>query len=547
MDSRADLLVKRQAELEGQRGTWDAQCQEIAERIWPARANFTRRNITSGEKRTEKMFDPTGAVALTRFAAADESMIAPRTSRWHTLRVDDEELGKLQPVREYLDAVTALLFRVRYSARANFAGQLHEALMSVGAFGPGGMMVDDNIGIGIRYKSLDMARTWFAEDHNGVVDTVHRSLEYTGRQAVQKFGEKRLPKQILQAAEKGSEQLFEFLHCIQPNAERQPLMRNQRGMEYSSYYVCRETRDIVGEGGYRTFPCAITRYITVPGDVQGSSPAQLALPEIKMLNEVRKTDLKARHRALMPPLLLQEDGALQAFDLRPDALNFGGVDERGQPLVHALQYQGRLEVGTDTLEQSRRMINDAFLVTLFQVLVDRPNITATEALLRAQEKGALLGPTMGRQQGELLGVIVARELDILAHAGQLPPMPPELIEAGGLVEIEYTSPLNRAQRAEDGIAIMRTAESVATIAQFEPQVVKTYDWIKAARELGDINGMPEKLKRSDDEIADMHEAEDQLAAMQQLTEAAPLAAGAAKSFAQAQALAAQGKPADMPL
>ncbi|MBJ7391821.1 MAG: hypothetical protein JHC85_09650, partial [Chthoniobacterales bacterium] len=37
------------------------------------------------------------------------------------------------------------------------------------------------------------------------------------------------------------------------------------------------------------------------------------------------------------------------------------------------------------------------LVTLTQVLVAAPRMTAAEALLRAQEKAALLAPTMGRQ------------------------------------------------------------------------------------------------------------------------------------------------------
>ena len=70
----------------------------------------------------------------------------------------------------------------------------------------------------------------------------------------------------------------------------------------------------------------------------------------------------------------------------------------------------------------------------------------------------LLGPLAGRQMSEFLGPMVERELDLLARAGQIPPMPQELAEAGGEYKIEYDSPLARAQRAEEGVAIVRTFE-----------------------------------------------------------------------------------------
>ena len=172
-------------------------------------------------------------------------------------------------------------------------------------------------------------------------------------------------------------------------------------------------------------------------------------------------------------------------------------------------------------------------------------MTATEAMLRAQEKGALLAPTMGRQQSEMLGPMIERELDILAHAGALPPMPDELRQRGGDVQVEYVSPLNRAQRAEEGVAIMRTFESIAPMAQIDPRVLKAFDSVKAARELAEINGMPAKIIRSDEEIAAMDEQEQQQQSAAQLLEAAPIAAQTAKTLAETQQIASQGTPSYM--
>ncbi len=546
MDSRADDIIKRHERLKSERSIFDSHWQELAERIWPDRAQFTSKDVEQGAKRTEKIFDATAALALTRFAAAMESMLTPRTAKWHRLRVADEDLNESPAVQQYLDAVTNILFRVRYSPMANFASQMHESYMSLGSFGTGGVLLEDMLGVGIRYKSIDLARLFFCENRYGTIDTVHREFDYTARQAMQHFDPAKLPQKIREAAEKDSEQKFCFVHCVKPNEERKSGESDYRGMEYASYYVCLDGKAIVEEGGYRSFPYALGRYITSPGETYGRSPAMLVLPDIKTLNEMQKTILRAGHLAVRPPLLLQEDGALQAFDMRPDALNYGGVDERGQPLVHPLKIDARLDWGLDMIEARQRIINDAFLVTLFQILVDAPNMTATEAMLRAQEKGALLAPTMGRQQSEMLGPLIERELDILSRAGMLPPMPDELIEMGGEVEIEYVSPLNRAQRAEDGVAILRTFEAIAPLAQVDPSVMMAFDLPQAARELADINGVPAKVLRSQEDIEAMKEQQQQSAGMQQLLEAAPIAAETAKTLAETQAMASQGVPAVMP-
>ena len=547
MDSRADEIIRRHERLKSERSILDSHLQEIAERIWPERGQFiAKTEQNKGDKRTDKVFDATAALALTRFAAAMESMLTPRTAKWHRLRVADEDLNESPAVQRYLEEVTNILFRVRYSPLANFASQTHEGYMSIGAFGTGGMLVEDMLGMGIRYKSIDLANTYVCENRHGIIDTVHREFKYSARQAMQHFDSARLPQKIRDAAEKRPDDEFEFTHCVKPNEERKRGEPGYRGMAFASYYVSVDGKSIVEEGGYRSFPYALGRYITTPGETYGRSPAMLVLPDIKTLNEMQKTILRAGHLATRPPLLLQEDGALQAFDMRPDALNFGGLDDRGQEMVKPLNIGARLDWGSEMIEARQRVINDAFLVTLFQILVESPNMTATEAMLRAQEKGALLAPTMGRQQSEMLGPMIERELDILAAAGQLPEMPPELLELGGDVEIDYVSPLNRAQRAEDGVAILRTFESIVPMAQIDPRVLKSHDWVKAAQELGDINGMPAKLKRSKDEIAELEDAEAQAAQAAQLLQAAPVAAQTAKTLAETQQIASQGAPAIVP-
>jgi hypothetical protein len=536
MDSRADSILRKADLMIAQRATFDQHWREIAERILP-RSNLFQRYQERGQKATERVFDATATLALERFSAAMESMLTPRTQRWHKLKTTNRELNEIPAVRQYLDAVTEVIFNARYAPTANFASQTNEAYMSLGAFGTGGMFIDEMMGQGLRYRAVHLSELYIAENHQGIIDTVYRKFAMTLRQFAQRFGREKMSQRQRGMLEKDPEQNIDVIHAVHPNDEIESVKRSYRGMPIASCYVNCETREIVSEGGFRTMPYAVGRYVTAPKEIYGRSPAMTVLPDIKMLNEMSKVSIRAAHKMVDPPLLLQDDGALQAFDLRPGALNYGGVDEQGRQLVHAMTPAGRIDIGLEMMDQRRQVINDAFLVTLFQILVDAPTMTATEAMLRAQEKGALLAPTMGRQQSEFLGPLIERELDILARAGNLPPMPEELMEAGAEVDIEYVSPLNRAQRADEGVAILRTLESISPLAQIDPSVMMVFDPMLVARELADINGVPQKVLRSPEQIAEMQAEAAQAQQAQALLQAAPVIGKTTADLARAQSLA----------
>jgi len=184
------------------------------------------------------------------------------------------------------------------------------------------------------------------------------------------------------------------------------------------------------------------------------------------------------------------------------------------------------------MEQRRKMINDSFLVSLFAILVESPQMTATEVLQRAQEKGALLAPTVGRQQSETLGPLIERELSVLAEQGFIPPKPPILEEAGGEYEIEYVSPLTQAMRAPEGIGILRTLESVQAIAAVDPSVMDNFDADEITRTLADIHGAPQKILRDENEVAEMRGQRQQAQMAQAGIDAAPQLADAGLKVAQ---------------
>lgn len=519
--------------IRSRRGNFESHWREIAERILPNDSHlFEARNhvTTKGEIRTEELFDATAMVALDRFGSILDSLLTPRNQKWHRLKASLPELNKARDVSLWFDEVTNLLFKYRYLPQANFAAQNQQNYISLGAYGTGAMFIDrlrpgpGIVGTGIRYKSVPLAEVFFRENHQGIIDTAYRNFQMTARQIKQRWPDT-MPSKVSKILEKDPDREFFIIHCVRPRENFDPDRLDFLNMPIESTYVMEEGQTLLSEGGFSSFPYAISRYTQSPGEVYGRSPAMNVLPAIKTLNEEKKTVLKQGHRAVDPVLLVHDDGVVDAFSMRPGAMNTGGVTADGRPLVHALPV-GNIAIGKDLMDDERNIINDAFLVTLFKILVDSPVVSATEVLERAKEKGILLAPTIGRQQSEYLGPTIIREIEILSDQGLIPPMPPALIEAQGEFEITYDSPLSRAQRAEEAAGAVRTIEIALNIASQtgDPSIMDHFNFDELIPDIASIQGMPVRWTSSVARLTQIRDAREQRAQIDQAIQAAPGAA-----------------------
>jgi hypothetical protein len=499
-------LLLQFSEMSNWRNTFAEQWEEISELVWPSQRNtfFYGSASMPGEKKTDRQVDATAMLALQRFGAILDSLLTPRNMTWHTLGASDETLNKNRQVKLWFQAATRALFKVRYAPIGNFAAQNQQVYQGLGAFGNGYMFIDravsaDNVPLrALRYKALPQGEMFIRENHQGLVDGFCRWFKLTAGQCYKQFGF--VPDQLRPAYEKSSQTAFNFLHCVQPRDDYDPYMLSARGKRFASYYLCLEARALMQEGGYNTFPLAGTRYTQEPGEVYGRGPAGMVLPATKTLNAEKRTFLKQGHRAADPVLLTADDGIVDV-SLRPGALNKGGVTPDGKPLVHVLP-SGNIQTTLEMMQEERNLINDAFLVTLFQILTESPQMTATEVVERVNEKGILLAPTVGRQQSEYLGPMIDRELDLCSELGLLPEMPPMLREAAGEYEVVYTSPLSRQMRAQEAAGFMRTLESTLTIvnATQDPSPLDRFDFDVAVPEIAEIQGVPTSWMASDEAV-----------------------------------------------
>jgi len=521
MSEQVALILAKQAAMEAARAPWESHWRECAELMLPRQDQFFGQR-PQGEKRTRKIFDSTAMYAVERGAGVMETILTPRTQVWHKLKPKGVINTDGGPIGEWFDRLNQVLFERRYSPGAAFASNAHEAYMSLLVFGTAAIYMASAPGSPLWYRNCHISEIFFAEDAYGRVDTVYRKYTMTARQVVQAFPRERIPAKVLDLADKKPDTAdVTVLHCTMPNPDPVPGREDASGMPWKSVYVLPEYSAIVDEGGYWSFPWAIPRYVTAPREIWGRSPGMSILPDVKMLNEAAMSRAESWHYANKPSLLMADDGVLSPVNVRPGALIGGGIDENGRPRIMPLQNGARLDIDEAMTEQIRQGIRAAFLIDVIQVLNDKPNMTAYEAGIRAQEKAQIMAPVMGRQQSEFLGPVIERDIDLLARANLLPPVPPELLEMGGEYEIEYLSPLSAAARSEPSLALQRSVMQAMPFIQLDPSAADLIDADDAVRTIMLGNGSPNSSIRADEEVEAIRKQRAEQQALQAAMAAGP--------------------------
>jgi Bacteriophage head to tail connecting protein len=529
------------------RNNFAQQWEEVAELILPTSRNtfYYQTFNWPGLKKTDRQVDSSGMLALARFSAICDSLLTPRNMTWHGLCAEHEDLKKDRQTQVWFHDTTRLLFKHRYAPIGNFAANNANQYTSLGAFGTAPMFVDQaedaagNKILGLRYKHVPLGEMFLVENHQGLIIGFIRWFRLTAQQALSKWKDK-FPEVLRPALDNNSQYPYNFLHFVMPNEKPDKRALDHTRHPFQSVYLSVEGHTILEKGGYRKLPIACSRYEQTPGELYGRSPAMMVLPALKTLNAQKAVFLKVGHRAGDPVLLTADDGLIDGASLRPGALNKGGVTADGKPLVHVLP-TGEIQTTKEMMDEERSLINDAFLVSLFQILTESPQMTATEVIERINEKGILIAPTLGRQQSEYLGPLIDRELDLLSQMRLLPPMPPALRERAGGYETVYTSPLSRQARAQEAAGFMRTVETVKELVSItqDPSLLDPFDFDAAIPEIADIQAVPITWMANPQQIGQKRQARAKQQAAQQQIQAMP--AQAAMMKAQAVAAKAQNE------
>ena len=523
--------MARLATLKTQRRVWESHWQELGDYMVPRKADITKKR-TAGDKRTDLIFDGTAIHAAELLAASLHGMLTSASSPWFSLRFTDPMLDADDLAKEWLESAQNDMYNA--FAKSNFQEQIHELYSDLVTFGTAVMFIEADKETVLRFQTRHIAECYLSEDEFGRVDTVIRVYKIPGRDARNMFGEALGPV-LWKKIEADPFELVELTHFVMPRDAYDPGIPDNLNMPWMSCYIDGENKWLVSESGFKENPYVCPRYLKSSFEVgYGRSPSMTALPDTKMLQEMSKTTIKAAQKMVDPPLLVPDDGFILPIRVTPGGLNFyrSGTRDRIETLTTAQA----TPLGLQIEDQRREAIRQAFYVDQLQ-LRESPNMTATEVISRNEQRMRLLGPVLGRLQSELLQPLIQRSFNLMAEARMFDAAP-EYMQTGN-IDIEYVSPLAKAQRQGEIDSTLRMFEILNPLAQIEPGIFDYVDMDGLVKFVARTVGVPASVLRSETDVVNIREerqqAEAQQAEMmqaQQVAETAGAAAPALKAVGQ---------------
>lgn len=553
-DSNAQDILSRQSSLETTRKPYESVWRDVAEYCAPDAPEFLRsgfaastdNQVTRTDRRTRRVYDTTVRTGQRRLAAGLESLITPQNDKWQgltTAAMDDEETDE---EKEWAEKVRDFLFSIRYSPGSGYVPAMQGCYANIVRFGPAYLYPEEDFsGRYVRYRSLPVAECWVARNKWGEVDTLHRKYKRSARVAYQMFGDK-LPQKIIDMAKKPQqmEEQVEFVHAICPNYDRKTYKRMGEtifldGPFKSEHVVC-DGEKVVKQKDFASFPVACFNWGRDDGDDYGTSPVIELLTEVREINAVRKGTLRGLQGMTDPALAL--GGKVDWLPpLDPGSRHPGLINDQGNMMAQPILTGARPDYAFQYIEQSRNTIQEGLYVNLFQTLVSKPGQqTATEALIRQEEKGALLGPAGSSIQGGL-SMQTDRELSILENKGLYEPdsrfAPPASL-AGKDIRVNFTSPLDILRKAGEAKAVVEVFAAAGQFSAMDPGVLDNLDFDEGLRVLHSAGRAPQSILKRREEVEEIRAQKAKAAQAQMGMAAAEQAAGIAANAVPAMAQAA---------
>lgn len=519
MPAQPDKVVRTFNDLWAAAGNWRTLWQELSDYVLPRKSDIESTK-SPGERRfnTTRHYESTAVKANSLLATAINGNLTNMTMRWFLLKAQDEDLNQSQEVGVWLEEVARRIFLAL--RQANFTSEAPEVYLDLGAFGTGAFMVTERAPslfkpfTGLRFESFPISSYVIAENEEGRVNVLYRKMKLSARAMADRWGKERLSSQTLSKLKDDNKNEYERVSIIHGIYPREGVSEDSAGpetpankMPYASVYVEEERKHLISESGFHEFPSMVPRWEKAAGEDYGRGPAEIALADIKSLNELRKQKLRAVALKTNPPLSMRHRGVIGRVRFGPLALN--SVKQQGD--LQALDLGTNIDAATFMETEWKTAIQQAFFTDQLQFPAKEGTpISATEAQIRFELMQRVLGPTLGRLQDEFLSPLINRVFRILLRADQLPPVPEELLlatqEGRGGIDVEYQGPIAIAQRAAGADAFARTMNDILPIVEVHPEVVDVFNFDNAARFVGNERGLPRDLMRGPEEIQAIREA-----------------------------------------
>ncbi len=518
MDLTYESVNKEQQRMEDERRDFEPLKRICCDMAYPERVGaWDYQYAATGiavkgkklENRIQRVYDPTAMKAFGIWSSGVIGHYMPKDINWFSEELSDRRYKDSKAVIQWLqDTDEHLRYVLRSSGDLgsgnNYYTQKAVAIRDGGCIGDSYMYIERDKQSGKQFmQTCHPNEFWVRRDYWGRILTEHHKTISTMRDLVDEYGLKALNNdQQLNYRDDAfnKDTPITLIHGVYRNQDYQPGRPGVKNMRWQHVYINVEGKHKIAQTGSRKLnpvPWSLNR---PSNETYGRGIIASMLIEIMTANFIGKDILTASSVAVRPPMLMTQ-ALRHKLDMGAGAVNF----------VNSKEMQG-LKMGdlvARLIDQQRywqSMIEERLGVTLFLSL----NMAAAqgykniEHIRTAQaERAVLMAPFLGTLDS-VTDMELDRVYDLELDANSVPPIPDEVMETDGRVDIHYIGPINQLlkQYYEVG-SLMQTIQNMGLVMQIDPDARIVLETDELARKILRGGNAPEEIIRSPQDVAEI--------------------------------------------
>lgn len=540
--TRAKDLVDLGDRLFTPKQVLDSLNQEIAEQVYPSRADFTT-TLNLGDEYGDHLSDSFPVLLHRELSDSMSAMLRPKGKAWFKCTTQDDEIDAEVENARFLEYIGNTMRRKLYDSRTKFIRATKEGDRDYAAFGMCVISVEEapRKRDHLYMRSHHLRDCAWLENDIGEIDHLHRKEMMTARKMKLAFGEKNLHESIKRACEKEPNKEFQIRIIVMPRDEYDYASDEKGGKEgkkklpFTVCYVDVDNCKVLREGGLPDFPYVVPRWQTISGSQYAFSPAAMtALPDARMAQMMAHILLEAGEKAVEPPLIGTEE-AVKEVNIAAGAMSWidYAYDEKLGEALRPLRIEGDFRTGFALRQDLREMLSRAFFIDRLKLPEPGKDMTAYEVSQRLEEHVRNLLPLFEPIEIEYNTRLLDKTFSVLRNMGafQWSLMPEALMDSD--ITWAFESPLMEAQSR---LLVQKGEETLSKVMAAKQAGFITVDPVYPDKIVKDvvrgINGPSTWRKSAEEEEAEAQ----QLAAKQKIQS---MVSGAAQEIGTAGQIAEQ--------
>jgi hypothetical protein len=518
-DKPIEELVSLCTALEQGRKPFESVWDEITDLYYTKRRIYAPKN-PNASKKPDHRYSSKAKRASSIASRGFQGYTADRRSDWMLLQFEDQALMAMYGVQDWLEECHRTLSA--HFSRAGLYEALAELIPDGHNLGTGAIYSEEITSKArIAYRCKHPWACYFAENSFGEIDIARDEEWMSYRSAVERFGKEKLHESWQRNFESRPLDNVLIQHITMPMDERYleyakgPIIRS---FPFVSIWLDLENQHIIDVGGFWEFPYFVWRYERSAGDAYGFGPGFDVIDDCYVANQMTRSRIALGNLIADPPLLIPE--ALEGRDqvVPGHHIYTTASEQQIQPLPIGANYP----ITVDNEERIEAAIDAHFNVGIYQMLeqMEARNKTATEVIEMAGERVAVLGPTVGGYENQVLQPAVRRSFQMLMRSGQLPEPPQvvkEAIKAGQVLKVEFMGRLSQiSKRYYKSDGTNQALGIAGALVQLYPDALDNIDFDQLTREGLENAGAPASVIREKEDVAKIRQ--DRLAQQQAIAQ-----------------------------